>query len=411
LGKSILILGGGFGGLTSANELRARLGSEHTITLVDKKAKFFMGLAKLWILSGRRELGEGSRDLKLLERKGVKVLEEEVRRIDVSAKLVRTDKDELSFDYLIVALGADLASENLPGFRENAFNFYTVEGAYKLREALQELDKGKVVVVVSAIPFKCPSAPYEAAMLMDEMLRQRWVRNNVDIQIYTPEPQPLPVAGETVGDRVKAFLSERNIGFNPNLKPKKIDGKSKVLNFDNGKRINYDLVAGVPVHVVPKVIKESGLAGPSGWIPVNKRTLQTNVPNIYAIGDCASFMTANSFLVPRLGILAEEEAKIVSTNIANEIVRNDTRVQFEGHGTCFIEVGGGRACLAQGDFLAEPAPKIVIDFPSTQALALKKEFEAFRLAAWFWDWYCFYLKRLSWRKKPTRVDFLLEASR
>lgn len=381
--RSIVILGGGFGGLTSANELRARLGKEHTITLVDKKPKFFMGLAKLWILSGRREFGEGSRDLKLLERKGIKVLEGEVQRIDTSAKVVKTDESELAFDYLIIALGADLAPENLAGFPENAHNLYTVEGVAKLREELQKFNEGKLLVMISGMPFKCPSAPYEATMLMDEILRRREVRNNVDIQIYTPEPQPLPVAGPAVGAQVKAFLSERNIGFNPGSKPKEIDGKNRIVAFDNGNKAKYDLLVGVPTHVVPKVIRDSGLAGPVGWIPVDKKTLQTNVQNIYGIGDCASIMTANNLLVPKLGILAEEEAKVVSRNITNQIQGIESRIQFEGRGTCFVEVGGGRACLAQGDFIAEPAPRIVLDSPSIQAFDLKKEFEASRLAAWF----------------------------
>jgi sulfide:quinone oxidoreductase len=381
--NSVVILGGGFGGLAAANGLRARLGREDTITLVDRKPKFFMGLAKLWVLSGRRQLFEGSRDLKRLENKGIKVLVQNVQKIDTVAKVVKMDNDELPFDYLIIALGADLAPENLSGFSENAHNLYTVEGAAKLRNAIQEFNEGKLVVMISAMPFKCPSAPYEAAMLIDEMIRRRKVRDKVDIQIYTPEPQPLPVAGPTVGNQIKNFLSERNIGFNPGSKPSNIDGKEKLVNFDNGKKANYDLLVGVPIHVAPKVIKDSGLAGPAGWIPVDKKTLQTNVPNIYAVGDCASIMTANNLLLPRLGILAEEEAKVVSSNIANQIGGEEMRTHFEGRGTCFVEVGEDRACLAQGDFLAEPSPKIFLDSPSTKALELKKEFEASRLATWF----------------------------
>lgn len=382
-GSSTVILGGGFGGLTAANELRRQLGKEHKITLVDKKPQFLMGFAKLWVLSGRRKPGEGVGDLKLLEAKGIKFVESEVTSIDLSRKKVTTETGDFSFDYLIIALGADLSPGSVPGFSESAHNLYTVEGAAKLGEQLQRFGEGRLVVLISAMPFKCPSAPYEAAMLMDEMLRNRGVREKVDIQIFTPEPQPLPVAGPAVGAQVKTLLTERGIGFNPGSKPKEIDAMGKSISFENGMKANYDLLAGVPTHVVPKVVKDSGLAGPAGWIPVDKRTLQTNVPNVYAVGDVAAVMTANNLLMPRLGVLAEEEAKVVARNIANQVQGIGMKSQFEGRGMCFVEVGGGKASLAQGEFLAEPAPKIELTSPTIEALEMKREFEASRLATWF----------------------------
>lgn len=276
-GRSILILGGGFGGLTTANELRRQLGKEHKITLVDRKDRFFMGLAKLWVLSGRRQPGEGTGDLNLLRAKGIRFVQSEVMRIDVGLKRVTTGTEDLSFDYLIIALGADLRPEGVPGFTEAAHNLYTVEGAAELRDRLTKFDQGRLMVMISAMPCKCPSAPYEAAMLMDEMLRKRGVRERVDLEIFTPEPQPLPIAGPAVGAQVRSLLSERGIGFNPGSKPKEIDSQGKSVTFENGTKASYDLLAGVPPHVVPKVIGDSKLAGPTGWIPVERRTLQTQV--------------------------------------------------------------------------------------------------------------------------------------
>ena len=382
-GKSIVILGGGFGGLTAANELRRQLSKEHTVTLVDKKDQFFMGLAKLRVLTGMKLPWEHAGDLRQLRSKGVNFVETLVSRLNLSSRIVTTEAGDLPYDYLIVALGADQSPGSVPGFVEGAFDMYTVEGAAALRDRLNTLNQGKLMVMISAMPFKCPGAPYEATMLMEEMLRNRGVRDKVDIQIFTPEPQPLPIGGPAIGVQFKSLLTERGIGFNPGCKPKEIDAKKKSVTFENGTTANYDLLAGVPTHVVPRVVKDSILAGPNGWIPVDKKTLQTKIPNVFAVGDVATVMTANNLSIPKLGTVAEEEAKVVARNIVNHIHGQESRSRFEGNGTCFVEVGGGKACLARGEFLAEPAPKVVLDSPSVEALQMKRNFEAQRLASWF----------------------------
>jgi sulfide:quinone oxidoreductase len=382
-GKSIVILGGGPGGLTAANELRRQLGKEHQVTLVDKKDQFFMGLAKLRVLTGLKLPWEHAGDLRQLRAKGISFVETQVSRLNVSSRIVTTEAGNLSYDYLIVALGADQSPGSVPGFAEAAYDTYTVEGSAALRDRLNTFNEGKLMVMISSVPFKCPGAPYEAAMLMEEMLRNRGVRDKVDIQVFTPEKQPLPIAGAKIGNQFKSLLTERGIGFNPGCKPKEIDAKRRSVAFENGTTASFDLLAGVPTHVVPRVVKDSILAGPDGWIPVDKRTLQTKIPNIFAVGDVAAVMTANNLPIPKLGTVAEEEAKVVVRNIVNHIHGQESRSHFEGIGTCFVEVGGGKACLARGEFLAEPAPKVVIDSPSVEALQLKKDFEAQRLAAWF----------------------------
>jgi sulfide:quinone oxidoreductase len=383
LASSIVILGGGFGGLTVANELRRRIGKEHRITLIDKNAQFLMGLAKLGILSGQRIPNEGLGDMKSLERKGIGFVHSEITRIDASSNKVTSEAGDFAFDFLVIALGADLSPKSVPGFLEGALDFYTPEGAARLSERVQKLNEGKLVVLISSTPFKCPSAPYEAAMLMDDLLRKRGVRDRIDIQIFTPESQPLPAGGPAVGEQVKALLSERSIGFNPMHKAKAIDAKGNSITFENGNKAAYDLLAGVPAHSVPRVVRDSGLAGPSGWIPVDKKTLITSSKDVYAIGDVASVMMANNLPMPKLGILAEEEAKVVAENIASAVLGASGKGQFEGRGGCFIEVGSGKAAIAKGEFLLEPAPKIFIDPPSHEGLEMKKEFEASRMASWF----------------------------
>jgi len=382
-GKSIVILGGGSGGLTAANELRRQLSKDHEVTVVDKKDQFFMGLAKLRVLTGLKLPWEHAGDLRQLRSKDINFVETQISRLNPSRRIVTTEAGDLSYDYLVVALGADQSPGSVPGFVEGAYDIYTVEGAAALRGRLNTFTGGKLVVMISAVPFKCPGAPYEAAMLMEDMLKKRGVRDRVDIQIFTPEPQPLPIGGPAIGNQFKSLLTERGIGFNPGCKPKEVDAKKKLVTFENGTTTSYDLLAGVPTHIVPRVVKDSILAGPNGWIPADKRTLQTKFPNVFAVGDVAAVMTANNLPISKLGTIAEEEAKVVARNIVNLIHGQESRSYFEGHGTCFVEVGGDKACLARAEFLAEPAPKMVIDAPSAQFLQFKRDFEATRLASWF----------------------------
>src|ERR671923_21870 len=189
--------------------------------------------------------------------------------------IVRTGQGEFAYDYLVIALGAELAPEKVQGF-ESAFHMYTLEDAKKLRDALSSFGGGLIRLVVSSTPFKCPPAPYEAAMLIDDFLRSKGLRDKSDIQIFTPEPQPMPIAGPEVGNTVVSMLNEKGIGFHNNTKVSSIDGSSKQIVFENGTREKYDLLIAIPPHTSPKVVKESDLAdAASGWIPVDPKNMQT----------------------------------------------------------------------------------------------------------------------------------------
>lgn len=209
MAKHILILGGGFGGLAAANTLSRSLGTDHKITLVDQQQLFFMGLTKLWIIDGRRQVGENAGNRNAMVKRGVDFIEGEVTAISLNDKQVKVGKRALSYDYLIIALGADYSPESTPGFQKHATNLYTESGCSQIRDKLRSFNSGTLTVLVCGLPFKCPPAPYETAMIIDGVLRKRKVRDKVTVQVITPEQHPLTILGPEAGKKVTGLLAEQ----------------------------------------------------------------------------------------------------------------------------------------------------------------------------------------------------------
>lgn len=357
-GKTILILGGGVGGIVTANALRESLASEHRIVVVDKRAEYIFTPSLLWVMTGWRQPDQITKDLRHMLQFGIEVVQAEVQEIDPERAIVRANGDDLAYDYLVVTLGADLAPEVMPGYVETAYNFFDLEGTTKLWSALQRFEGGRVAVLVSAMPFKCPAAPYEAAMLIEDVLRRRGIRDRCQVRVFTPEPQPMLVAGPDMGVSVVGMLATKNIGFHPNLSLDHIDAVRQTLIFKNGRQESFDLLAAVPPHRPPTVVKESSLANEAGWVTVDKHTLQTHFENVYAIGDVTAIILNNGLPLPKAGTFAHAEAEAVAARIIAEIGGSVPQAEFDGVGYCWIEAGSGSAGFASGQFYAEPNPVV-----------------------------------------------------
>src|SRR3989337_2738862 len=256
-GKRVLILGGGLGGLMAASHLRRLLPREHDVVVVEKKETFSLCMSNLWLMTGERATPEeGQRELAELAKKGIDWVRAEVETLDPTERTVQTSAGTLDGDYLVVALGAERAPQSVPGFAEAALNLYETDGALKIRQALAAFSAGRIIVLVSRTPFSCPSAPYEAAFLIDSVLRERGVREHSEIAIYTPEDQPMPVAGPAVGAPLVEMLTERGIGFNKEQIVLKIDAAARRVLFEIDET-SYDLLVGVPAHKAPQSVRES----------------------------------------------------------------------------------------------------------------------------------------------------------
>jgi sulfide:quinone oxidoreductase len=378
MGKRILILGAGFGGLAAANELRKALGQDHRVIVIDRKKSFMMGLVKLWILEGSRKLEESQTPLDGLNAKGIEYLNDEIVRIDLGSSRVQAKGHGwIGYDYLIVALGTELVPDKIPGFAGRGYNLYDAQAIPKLREKLLELQRGRVAIAIMGMPYKCPPAPYEASMIIDSVLSRQGTRGSIEIDVYSPAPIALPVAGPQVSATVVEIISQRGITFHPSHKLTSVSDK---LEFENGSKADYDLLVGIPPHRVPEVVKSSGLAE-GDWVAVDKSTMKTRFANVFAIGDVTE-IKVGALAVPKAGIFAEEQGKVAARQIIDEIEGRPAVTTFAGQGYCFMEMGNGRAGYLAGDFFNPAGPQLKLEAPSEQNFYKKQEFERTRVKEW-----------------------------
>ncbi len=313
---------------------------------------------------GRRTSDAITRPLARLARKGIDVRIGNVERIDPEGRVVTVSGQALAADYLVITLGAELAPESIPGLAQAGHNFYSRSGAESLWTALQNQRTGRIVVLTAAPAYKCPAAPYEGAMLIDGWYREQGLRDRVQIEIYAAEPAPMGVAGPHVSSAVTELLASKGIPYHPEHQVTAVDPDRKRLRFANGVEVDFDLLAYVPPHRAPAAVRDSGLTGESGWMSVDRHTLRTRWPNVFAIGDVVSIPLALGKPLPKAGVFAHKEAEVVAENIAHDIAGEAQQARFDGHGECFIEIGGGKAGFGGGDFYAEPKPAVTLRQPS-----------------------------------------------
>ncbi len=381
-GKTIVVLGGGVGGLVAANRLRKLLPREHRVVLVDRNVWHSFAPAYTAVMLGAKVAAQISRDLRRLNRKRIDFIADEIIAIDLSRSTVHLDGEELAYDYLIVSTGTQYSVGDISGLG-TAYTYYTLEGAEGLCEELANFTSGRIAIVVAGMPYKCPAAPYEGALLLDHYFRRRRLRDEVEIRLFTPEPRPFPVAGAAIGEAVTELLAGREIWYSPSSRLQAVDPEARRLDFQDGIDAPYDLLIGVPIHEVPTVVREAGLAEAGGWVKVDRETLATQFERVYAIGDVTGIPLANGLPLPKAGVFAHGEAEVVARNIAAEINDGETRWAFGGEGSCFLETGYGKAAYVTGNFYAEPDPDVKMRQPSFLWRWVKEGFVRTWLYRWF----------------------------
>jgi sulfide:quinone oxidoreductase len=371
----VLVLGAGFGGLELTTRLSEEFGDAVDIVLVDKADGFVFGFSKLDVMFGRTTAAAVHHPYRDCVKPGVRFVQATVRSIDPVAKRAETDAGDFEADILVIALGADVHPDATPGLVEAGNEFYTIPGAFALRDVLAEFAGGKVIVGVTSTPFKCPPAPSETSLLMHDFLTDRGLRERSEISLVMPLPVPIPPSPAASEALLLAF-AERGINWYPGRLVRELDPTQKVAVLSDGSTMPYDLFLGVPVHRAPAVVVASGLSV-DGWIPVNPQTLETSVPGVYAVGDVTSVGT------PKAGVFAEGQAAVVADVVSARIRETETASSYDGRGMCYLEFGHDGVARVDVTFLSGAAPVGDIEGPSLALAADKVEFGSTRIQRWF----------------------------
>ena len=333
----ILILGGGSGGLVSANKLAKIFKDQAEITLIDRNPYHEFMPSYPWVAMGYKDPDDIRRPLNLLERKGVKFINDNVKEIIPSQNKVVLEKTgEISYDYLIVSLGAEIDEEAMPNFKEEAYHPWTMEGSLRLREALKNFKGGKILIGISGIYYRCPPAPFEVAGQLDLLLKAKKLREKSEITVFHITPGPLSNMGPAISSIISEILTNKGVKFVGNFEPAKIDKDAKKVVSKDGRELEYDLLIMTPPHKPSTVVAKSELAGPKGFPPVDPLTLRSKkFDNVFIIGDVVN----PAINLPPAGVVAHFQAEFVSTEIASEIKGAYVGESFSPVAMCIMDFG------------------------------------------------------------------------
>ena len=362
MSRTALILGAGIGGIVAAETLRKLLPARDRVLVVERERTHVFAPSLLWHMTGDNEATAFTRPLAALSERGIDLVTGEVTRIDAASRRVELTVRSLDCDALVIALGADYAPEAVPGLAEAGYNLYTLQGAQEIRAALDAFEGGRIVVLTAAPAYKCPAAPYEAAMLVAAYCKKRRLSKQMTVSIYAAEPAPMLVTGPVIGAQVTRMLEMKGIPYFPSHQVTQVEAGS--LHFANGVTVDFDLLLYVAPHRAPAVVKAAGLCAESGWIAVDRETMETQFPGVYAIGDVTSIPLKMGRPLPKAGVFANGQAQVVAKNIARAWTGKGEAARFDGHGMCFLEIGGGMAGVGSGNFYAEPTPDVRMRYPN-----------------------------------------------
>src|SRR5919108_209384 len=278
----VVILGAGFAGLELATRLSDSLPDEVSVTLIDQNDAFSFGYSKLDILFGRKATEDVLLPYADISKDCVEFRRERVESIEPETRRVTTDRGSYDADILVVALGANYDFAATPGFEEGGYEYYSLAGAERMRDALPEFESGTILIGILGQPFKCPPAPFEGALLLHDHLVKRGIREAAEIHVIGPMSAPVPITKE-VSQSILDALGQRGIDYMANQHITALDTRSKNALLASGESVPYDLFVGIPVHRVPEVVEASGLAV-DGWIPVERANLATRFADVRRAG-------------------------------------------------------------------------------------------------------------------------------
>jgi sulfide:quinone oxidoreductase len=354
--KRLLVLGAGTAGTMVVNKLRPELPqSEWSITVVDPAQEHHYQPGYLFIPFGGYTRSEVTKPLTSFIPEGVDVVTGAVDKVvPESNQVLLEDGTTLDYDQLVIATGTTPRPDQTPGmeeeeWRKSVFDFYTLDGALALRDALAKWNGGRLVVHITEMPIKCPVAPLEFTFLADSYFKDRGMRDQVEVTYVTPLDGAFtkPVASRHLGN----MLEERKIALEPDFYIESIDNERKMLVSFDEREIPFDLLVTIPLNMGADYVARSGLGDELNYVPVDQGTfLSTKWDNIFAVGD------ASNIPASKAGSVAHFAVEIFTENFLHHIKGEEMPLRFDGHANCFIESGGGKGMLIDFNYDTEPLP-------------------------------------------------------
>ena len=356
--KTLLILGAGTGGTMVANKMADELDPrEWKIIIVDQHETHYYQPGFLFIPFGiykPRDVVKRKRDFIPPH---VEFVISDIELIEPDQNRVKLAKDNrvINYDYLVIATGTQIHPEETEGmldgggWRENIFDFYTIEGATALSRFLKFWKGGRLVLNVTEMPIKCPVAPLEFLFLADWYFTERGIRDKVEIVYATPlpgaftKPKASAVLGEMLERKGIHLISEFDLGS--------VDaGENKIASWDE-REIEYDLLVTIPTNMGSEVIARSGMGDDLNFVPIDKYTLQSDKwENIWVIGDAGNAPTSKA------GSVAHFMLEVVIENLLRHMEGLEPKPKFDGHANCYIESGFEKGILIDFNYDVEPLP-------------------------------------------------------
>jgi len=346
----VVILGGGVGGTLTANLLSKQLGRHAKITVVDPTGMHVYQPGFLYVALGQANGRWLARDERKLLRPDVELVVDGATRVDPLAQTVHLLRGgSIPFDYLVIASGARLVPDEIPGLVEGSHDFYSLDGALRLREALRRFKGGNILVGIAGIPYKCPPAPVEFVLLLEEYLRKQRIRGRATVTLLSPLNRAFTI--ESASKMVQPIMDQRGIGLETFFNVEAVDPHAHVVTSIEGDKKEYDLLVLIPPHKGQQFVIDSGLGDTQGWIPTDRTTLQHETyEHIFALGD------ATNLPISKSGSTAHFEAPVVASRIASLIDGSAPRANYTGRVMCFLETGGRKATALRFDYEHPPTP-------------------------------------------------------
>jgi sulfide:quinone oxidoreductase len=353
--RKIVILGSGAGGTMVAANLRKELDDgEWQITLIDKDEQHHFQSGYLFIPFGIYSKDDVLKPKRDFVPTGVDFVVDNVIKVDTEQRRLETEKgDSYDYDWLVISTGCRIVPEDvegmLDGWREDVFDFYTLEGAVALSKKLKYFDSGKVVLNIAEFPYKCPIAPIEFVFMADWFFQVNGVRDKVEIEFVTPIDNIFtkPVAAKAL----RAFADKKNIKVTPYFDLAKVNANEKTIESHKGDKVGFDLLVSIPPNFGAQAITDSGMGDPMGYMQVDQYTLKAqNVDRVYVLGDATNVPTSKA------GSVAHYMSYTVVENLVREIDGHDALPSFDGHATCFLASGFEKAILLDFNYVVEPLP-------------------------------------------------------